>query len=215
MTSLILAIGYPVAVHVAVMLQRPVVGFFVLLVVLLIHLTVKQGENNRREAPAVGGTLLGICVLFTLLAIALHWGSTYALFLPPVAINSFLLISFGRTLLPGREPIISRLHRLITGDLPDDLRAYTRGLTWLWAGIFAGFVVESVLLALYAPLEVWSLFTNIVNYLFVAVLLVAEYVYRVWRFSNYSHTSPLQLVLTLARQGVNPLLPAWEPGRSK
>lgn len=215
MRLLIVAVGYPLAVHAAVMLKHPVAGFGALLAVILIHLTVKQWGNNQHNLRAVRGTLLGIFVLTALLAIALRWGPTYALFLPPIAINVFLLIVFGRTLLPGREPIISRLSRLMRGDLPDDLRAYTRGLTWLWAGIFAGFVVESVLLALYAPLEVWSLFTNIVNYLFVAVLLVAEYIYRVWRFSNYTHASPLQLVLTLARQGVNPLLRAWEPGRSK
>ncbi|MFB3088478.1 MAG: hypothetical protein ACE10E_09240 [Acidiferrobacterales bacterium] len=206
MRLLIVAVGYPLAVHAAVMLKHPVAGFGALLAVILIHLTVKQWGNNQHNLRAVRGTLLGIFVLTALLAIALRWGPTYALFLPPIAINVFLLIVFGRTLLPGCEPIIARLSRVLRGNLPGELRTYTRCLTWVWTGVFAGLAVESVLLAVYAPLEVWSLFTNILNYVLLAVLFVAEYIYRVRRFRKYTHTSPLQLVVELARRGVSPLL---------
>jgi uncharacterized membrane protein len=187
-------------------LKHPVAGFGALLVVVLAQLVARQSGNNQNDTQTVWGTLLGISVLAGLLAIALHWGPTYALFLPPIAVNMFLLVVFGTTLRPGREPIIARLSRLIRGELPWDLRAYTRRLTWLWTVVFAGLVLESVLLAVYAPLEVWSLFTNILNYVFLAVLFVGEYIYRVLRFRKYTHTSPLRLVIMLARQGFRPLL---------
>ena len=187
--------------HVAVVLKHPLAGFGALLAVVLSHLIIK-----RDSARSAWGMLLSICVLAALVTIALYWGPTYALFLPPIAINLSLLIIFGRTLLPGHEPLISRLSRVLRGSLPDQLGVYTRRLTWLWTGVFAGLLLESVLLTVYAPLEVWSLFTNILNYLLLAVLFLGEYVYRVLRFRKYSHASPLQIVLRLARQGVGPLL---------
>jgi uncharacterized membrane protein len=203
---LIVAVGYPLAVHAAVLLKHPVAGFGALLAVVLSHLIVRRWGHQRDSLRSAWGMLLGICVLAALVAIALYWGPTYALFLPPIAINLSLLIIFGRTLLPGHEPIISRLSRVLRGSLPTQLGVYTRRLTWLWTGVFAGLLLESVLLAAYAPLEVWSLFTNILNYLLLAVLFLGEYVYRVLRFRKYSHASPLQIVRGLARQGVGPLL---------
>ncbi len=46
---------------------------------------------------------------------------------------------FAATLLPGREPLISRYTRFDFGHLPPDCAAYTRGLTVLWAALLAGF----------------------------------------------------------------------------
>ncbi|MEE8262818.1 MAG: hypothetical protein V3R83_10185, partial [Gammaproteobacteria bacterium] len=53
----------------------------------------------------------------------------------------------------------------------------------------------------YAPIEVWSLFTNILNYVYVAVLFVGEYIYGTLRFREYVHTPPLRQVFNIARRG--------------
>lgn len=53
--------------------------------------------------------------------------------------NLFASWRFAATLLPGREPLISRYTRFDFGRLPPDLGAYTRALTLLWAAILAGF----------------------------------------------------------------------------
>jgi len=53
--------------------------------------------------------------------------------------NLFASWRFAETLLPGREPLISRYTRFDHGRLPPDLGPYTRFLTVLWAALLAGF----------------------------------------------------------------------------
>jgi len=45
-----------------------------------------------------------------------------------------------------------------------------------------------------ASLETWSLFANLLNLPLVAVVFVAEYLYRVARFPGFSHASLLTAV---------------------
>jgi len=203
---LIGTIGYPLAVHSAVILKHPAVGFGVLLVIVLTHTLVGAWNKDRSRQSAVWGTLAGISLVAGLAAVAVRWNPTFALFLPPVLINLSLLALFGRTLLPGREPLISRLSRLERGELPPELIVYTRRLTWIWTVSFAALALESVLLAAYTTLEVWSLFTNILNYAFIATLFVAEHVYRIIRFGKDEYVSPLRLVRNIARRGIGSLV---------
>ena len=53
--------------------------------------------------------------------------------------NLLACYGFAATLLPGREPLISRYTRFDFGHLPPDCAAYTRGLTALWEALLAGF----------------------------------------------------------------------------
>lgn len=53
--------------------------------------------------------------------------------------NLFACWRFAATLLPGREPLVTRYTRFDFGHLPPDLGAYTRSLTALWAALLAGF----------------------------------------------------------------------------
>ncbi len=203
---LISVMGYPLAVHAAVVLKLPLVGFSVLLAVIVLHLSVwalGRGQNNQRTPWAVW---LGMSVVVGLITVAVRWDPTYALFLPPVLINLLLLVVFARSLLPGCEPLITRVARLERDRLPPALINYTRRLTWVWTAFFAAMMLESVLLAAYTSLEVWSLFTNILNYVFVAALFVGEYIYRGIRFRGYRHTPPLRLALNMAQRGLKPLL---------
>jgi uncharacterized membrane protein len=114
-------------------------------------------------------------------------------FVPPVAINVGLAIVFARTLLPGREPMISRFARFERGRLEPDLASYARRLTWLWVVFFIVMAIVSGGLAAFAPRAAWVWFTGVGNYLLVAALLVAEYAYRRRRFAKYRHLPPGKL----------------------
>jgi uncharacterized membrane protein len=116
----------------------------------------------------------------------------------PVAVNLALCALFGRTLASGREPMIARFARLVRGaELPPDLARYTRTLTALWTAFFAVMASISVGLAIWGSTLAWSLFTNVVNYLLVALFFVGEYVYRRFRFKQYQHPSPIEVVRQL------------------
>ena len=120
----------------------------------------------------------------------LHW----LLYLPPILINLALCWLFGRTLKSGGRPMISRFAELEHGQLMPDLATYTRWLTWIWTGFFLVMALVSFLLAAFASENAWAMFTNVINYLLVATLFAAEYVYRLVRYRHYKHDSPLQLI---------------------
>lgn len=116
------------------------------------------------------------------------------LFVPPVLINLLGGVLFAASLRRGGEPVISRIARLERGELNAELAAYTRRLTWIWTFFFVLMVLLCVLLALSAPLPVWSLFANFINYLLVGLLFFGEFVYRRRRYTQYVHASPLRVI---------------------
>jgi uncharacterized membrane protein len=128
-------------------------------------------------------------------------GRPIAVFVPPVAINVLLLWFFGRTLVPGREPLATAIARFVRGSLPPEVERYTRNVTWAWCAFFAANAAVSVALAALAPLAVWSFFANLLPGPLVVAMFVAEYAYRRWRFPAYEHVPPLALLRRLVKAG--------------
>lgn len=109
--------------------------------------------------------------------------------LPHVSAYLFMLWLFGRTLMPGREVLITRLARRIHGTLPAEIERYTRHVTTVWCLFFAGMALTSLLLFFLAPLAVWSVFANLLSLPLVVAMFLAEYLYRILRYPNFSHAS--------------------------
>jgi len=201
---ILLGATYPVLAHLAVLDRRPMliaasIGFLVLLVLL-------PGLRDRRP---LAWTMLPIAALGLVAAI----GSGHALqllFLPPVLINGFMAWLFGHTLLPGRTPLIERVVHAMHGpdatDVTAEVIAYARGVTQAWAGLFVILTAANFLLAALArpggllssagldpgvsvSLGMWSLFANVLNYVIVAALFVAEFVVRRRRFPQSPYRS--------------------------
>lgn len=101
----------------------------------------------------------------------------------------FLLWFFGHTLVRGREPLITRLARRVHGALPQYMETYTRRVTLAWCVFFAAQVAVSVLLFLFATLNTWSLFVNLLNFPLLALMFAGEYLYRIIRYRDYPHAS--------------------------
>lgn len=116
-------------------------------------------------------------------------GAVAAYGLPHAAVYLSLLWLFGRTLLPGREALITRLATRVHGSLQPRIAAYTRGATIAWCVFFAGQVVVSVLLYRYATLDAWSIFITLLHFPLVGLMFVLEYLFRIWRFPDHPHTS--------------------------
>ena len=120
------------------------------------------------------------------------------LYAPPVAINLALLAFFGRTLRAGREPLVTGFARVERGgSLPPDLALYTLHLTRAWVVFFALMAGISITLAITGPVAAWSLFSNVLNYLLVALFFVLEYIYRRVRYRHHPHASPRQMIRLL------------------
>jgi len=112
-------------------------------------------------------------------------------FLPPILIYVFLCWAFARTLVPGREPLVTRIARLVRdGELPEPLVVHTRRATWLWAVALALLAAVSAVLARFAEPATWSFFTNILSYALLGALFVLEYLYRLVRYPEIRHDTP-------------------------
>ncbi len=142
------------------------------------------------------------------------------LMLPPVLFNLAIGLYFARSLAPGRMPLIERIVRALNnGEVHHpDVPAYARAWTRAWAWILLALAAVNAALALLAepkglllglgvmpplsvPLELWSLFANLLNYLIVAVVFIAEYVYRSRRFPHSDYGGFVGFLKRVGRLG--------------
>jgi uncharacterized membrane protein len=138
---------------------------------------------------SLGWLALSTCALAAV-TLALVYGQEEAMLrIPPILICVALALLFGRTLLPGRRPLISHIGEQLRGQLTPAADRYGRWLTWIWTLFFVVMGCESLLLAIFASPFWWSLFTNFLNYGFIALLLVAEYPIRRIVLPDMQHTS--------------------------
>jgi uncharacterized membrane protein len=157
----------------------------VLLVLVVCECIAHFGLDADRAA-SLGLPLL----LLPVAAIALHTG-----------IYVFLLFLFGRTLLPGRVPLITRLARQTHGTLAPQMEAYTRRATLAWCFFFAGQLLVSAGLMAFAPLSAWSLFVNLLNLPLLALMFALEHLYRVTVHPEFPHASIGMIIGSFLKEG--------------
>jgi len=119
--------------------------------------------------------------------------------IPHALTYAALLAGFGGSLLPGHVPILTRVVVSVRGPLPEALMIHTRRVTAAWCCFFAAQLVISLILYLWAPLEIWSFFINVLNLPLVLLMFIAEYSYRVLRFRDYPHDSLLDMMRIVAK----------------
>jgi len=100
------------------------------------------------------------------------------------AIYGGLLLTFGLTLRPGREPLITAMARKLHGAVPDELAVYTRRVTIAWCCFFAAQLTTSITLFVFAPLVIWSFFVNVLDIPMVVAMYAAEYLCRLHCLQN-------------------------------
>ena len=135
------------------------------------------------------------CLIVALLVLRQGLPSLTVLYpLPSVFAFLLMLVVFGRTLAPGREPLVTGLARRVHGTLPPEIELYTRRVNWAWCVFFAAMALASALLFEFASLETWSLFANVLTLPLIALMFVAEYAYRIARYRDFAHVPLLTAV---------------------
>ena len=218
-------IFYPLFVHLLISFKAPAIAVAGLVVTSLVYfiavLRMRQGAGTRL-------VWIGLYALFAVLgALSLLTNTVYALFLPPVLVNLGLLLLFGLTLRRTSVPLIERVMRMeyLAGELPPTamdggsaereavptgtnagavfpppLVRYARNVTRAWVVFFGAVALTSAVLAVAAPLEQWSLFSNVLSYVFGVLLLLAQYAYRALRYREYGVFTPWDTLRCIARR---------------
>ena len=74
--------------------------------------------------------------------------------------------------------MIERLARLQHPDLPPEGVIYTRRVTQVWCAFFIINGAMALSTALWASLEIWSLYNGLIAYVLMGGLFAAEYLVR-------------------------------------
>jgi uncharacterized membrane protein len=179
--NFLLTLCYPPAVHFALLSAQPDWALWLLVTVCGSQIAVNLLlPNPDKIALILSGGVLALCLY------SLTHKTLFALYLPPIIISATLLWLFARSLQGDREPLITALARNLFQERDPEVLHYTRRVTQLWSLFILGMLLECLLLALLAPVEVWSLFVNILNYLFIGLLFLLEFIYRRIHFSQRS-----------------------------
>lgn len=156
------------------------------------------------------GALLGI--------LALHFSASlgFLAYAPPIAAFLFMALFFLSTVRPGVEPLIVRIARTEHPDVPPELEAHARWLTWFWGWCFVAMAAIALALAPQLPIDAWSHWVHAMGYAVPALLFLGEHLYRLRRFNQYSHGPILPLVRNIVKvvraAAIEPPAPRGEAG---
>jgi uncharacterized membrane protein len=219
---LVLGVAYPVVAHLAILSGRPrlVMASVGLLCVMILLESLRRGR--------AWAWLLLVAALAGLWRLGDSAFATLPLLLPPILITGGVAWLFGRSLRQGATPLIELIANLIEGaPLGAERRVYARNLTAAWAwltGVLAGTNLALALLAephgllaaagvrasVSVPIETWSLFANVINYVVLGAMFVVEFAYRRHRFPGQRHGRFVDFVRSLVRLG-----PLFARGRAE
>lgn len=176
---------YPAVVHACILYGVPQYAVIYLAIILML-LVLERISGKARYLLVV------LMPLVFYMVMSFESISRLALYILPVLVCLIFFKLFARTLVADNIPLVTRMAAITQGKLDDDVIQYTRSLTRFWALVFLGLAIESTLLAFFAPFEVWSLFTNVINYIIVALVFIGDYFVRrrvlsSWRNQNFRH----------------------------
>jgi uncharacterized membrane protein len=114
-----------------------------------------------------------------------------------------LTVLFGRSLLPGHEPLVTAMARKTEPVLTAEMRSYTRRVTWAWTLYGPAQIGTSLILLAFAPLHAWSVFVNLLDPPLLVAMFLGEFACRRWCLHG-SSTASLRDTLLAARQ-------YWQP----
>lgn len=182
---------FPVVIHLSILFDRSHWAFWYML---LVTVWIVFESMSRRWALLIVALLIGLLMLIDSQMVA-----KYVLYSFPVFFSLAFLLLFSRSLRTGKIPLITRVARLAEGSLSQQAEIYTRQLTVFWSFVFLLLVFETILLAVFAPIEIWSLFTNVLNYIAIMVIFVLEYFVRKRVLNEWRDKSFRQFIGSLTK----------------
>ena len=194
------SLSYLVLVHVAALLDKPLIGIAAIVLILSCAAVANLATKGWCRPTLLW--LLASVIAFGLLIAGLEGSRTVSaiILFPPALISAYFLVLFGRTLLPGQEPLITRFSQVnFDGAVPPAIARYTRQLTIVWTVLFAAMSVETIALGVFADLATWSWWANVINPAVALSFFFLEHAYRAVRYREWGHSSPLRTIAIMMR----------------
>ena len=163
---------YPLIAHIGILMGEIIWPASYLIVVVYLN-SLKL--FSQRRVLGISFTVFMCVLFFSLFHFEMH---AFLIYLPPILIPSWLAYVFIRSM-SDEYALISKIAERVEGK-PLDQRhlLYTRHLTILWGTVFVLMICEAIVLAIWAPYEVWSWWVHIGNYFIIAILFLGEMMVR-------------------------------------
>ena len=169
-----LVIGYPLLAHYTNESARnPNLGAAVAIAPVVLIFLLLAWHSPRRMIMM--GILVLSCVVLSTAWPVLEKHFDVVYWLQSMGMQLVLLMTFGRTLIAGRQPLCTRFAEALYGPVTPQHEIYTRQVTVAWTVFFAAMALVSTLLFFLAPLAIWSIFSNFLTLPLVALMFIGEY----------------------------------------
>jgi len=132
-------------------------------------------EIKEKTSPLLSGYIVFPVILLFLFSFIFenHLGVLFY----PVVINSSLALIFLYSLY-NPPPVIEKLARLKTPNLPEKAIKYTRTVTKVWLVFFIINATIAAYTALCSSLATWTLYNGLLSYIGIGILFGIEYIVR-------------------------------------
>jgi len=181
-------LAYPFLVYVLLQhVQAAAIGTVLFVLVVARYFLLKGSASTNQPAGLTSVTqekspALKALLPLTLVGVAsgasmLLSNHPLAVRLNPVWMSLTMLAIFGWSLY-SPPSMIERFARLAQADLPPHAIGYTRQVTKVWCIFFVINAAIALWTALWAPLQVWTLYNGLISYLLMGLLFGVEYLVR-------------------------------------
>jgi uncharacterized membrane protein len=159
--------------------------------------------RSPQRAVMLGALALALVALWAgRSALAQHADIVY--WVQYVGIQLVLFITFARTLVAGKQPLVSRFAEVVHSRLTPRQEAYTRKVTIAWTIFFAAMAIAATLLFFLASLSVWSFFAHFLTLPLVVLMFIAEYWVRRRALPDMRHQHILVAVRLFRNSATRP-----------
>ncbi len=181
---------YPFLVHLSVIYKVP---FIIACLLPLFYIIIARPLRGEQKQVIIKSSILLVLIIIALLS--WFYMNHSIIYLPPILMMLTILYPFIRSVTPGKTPLITRFYQLSKAENNPEKVRYTNKLTWLWIIFIILLIINNMVLSIWAPLDIWSLFTNFINYLLLLAMLVFEWIFRLFWFQQWD--SPIEFAKQL------------------
>jgi uncharacterized membrane protein len=169
-----LALAYVLFGHYAAARPEEIGAWAILLAGAPVLFAIFGLARESRQGLFVGVLTIAAMGLLAWLWPTLRNPTVWLYFAEHFGINAALALMFGRTLLQGHRPLVTVIAAMAHDEMSPELLRYTRQVTVAWTLFFVANALVSTVLFFLAPIEVWSVFANILSMPLVGAMFLVE-----------------------------------------
>lgn len=174
-------LAYPLIAHGMIVNDIPDIAIILLVSLGLLSIVLSVVRGSKKGPDRLKIIIYTVIILwggFNLLS-----DSTHVLFVPSVTINFIISLFVAASLRDGETPLMEIVIRMnAVAALPSLIVREARILTMIWSVFFLLMAVVSLVLAIWADLATWSLFANVLYFVFLGLLIFFMHSYQYLRY---------------------------------